>query len=491
MQASANCGPWAELGFSHASLLRGEAPLWGPAPELASRFRTPYDAPSMETPTGRARTLGLGLGSCGLLCALASAQAALTPEETAVLCWINRFRSDPQAFARLVLDGPRPSNSSDVDWTMFEAELRQLRPAPPLIHDPRLVDAARAHARYMPLAKEYGHRETRGAPGFTGEWPTDRARGAGYSDPVEECSFARGTTPFEIVAGYVVDAAPPGTGRGGMQERRGHRAALIHPRWNDIGIGLAPWGQGLWSNVLLLGASTPAGRILGGVAFTDRDGDGAYGVGEGLPGVHLRAGDRSSLSSASGAWRLELSASSRARTLVARCASLELVRQLDPRAPREVLPLHFVLASEIAALESELEALPVSATEPQRALRLRLLGLRSPRSEAERALESEATARKGSVLQQLGTGAAARVEEEIRAGLRAFAGTDLVVWFEQARHADRLARAAESLRSTESSGARSRRAQALAEQIDRGMAEIPSPELWQHLEAVRRTLLSL
>ncbi|MBL8900856.1 MAG: CAP domain-containing protein [Planctomycetes bacterium] len=428
---------------------------------------------------------------CSLLCALASAQTTPTPEETAVLCWINRFRSDPQAFGRLVLAGPRPSNSGGVDWALFEAELRTLCPAPPLLYEPRLLEAARAHARYMPMAKEYGHRETHGAEGFTGEWPVDRARAAGYADPVEECSCARGATPFEIVASYVIDAAPPGRGSGGMQERRGHRAALIDARWNDVGVGLAPWGQGQWSNVVVCGTSSARGRVLGGVAFEDRDGDGAYGIGEGLPEVHLRVGDRSALASASGAWRLELLADNSARTLVARRAGSELVHSLDARAPREVLQLRFELATEVEALERKLRALPESATDAQRALRMRLIALRSPRTDAERALASEVTAQKSAVLQALGTSAADDVERQVQAGLRAFAGTDLVAWLEQARRVDRLARAAEAVRRAEESVARARSAQALARQIERTMAEVPSPDLWRRLESLQSGLRAL
>ncbi len=50
-----------------------------------------------------------------------------------------------------------------------------------LAQSARLDQAAAAHANYMSLNNEFGHRETAGKPGFTGATPLDRAIAAGYA----------------------------------------------------------------------------------------------------------------------------------------------------------------------------------------------------------------------------------------------------------------------------------------------------------------------
>jgi uncharacterized protein YkwD len=105
-------------------------------------------------------------------------QTEPTAEETEVLCWLNRFRADPQAFGRLVIGGNQPENAEHVDWKMFAAEIAALAPAPPLFFEPRLIDASRAHARYMVEAQEYGHHETEGRASPANRRSTARARPA-------------------------------------------------------------------------------------------------------------------------------------------------------------------------------------------------------------------------------------------------------------------------------------------------------------------------
>jgi hypothetical protein len=132
---------------------------------------------------------------------------------------------------------------------------------------------------------------------------------------------------------------------------------------------------------------------------------------------------------------------------------------------------------------------PEKAAE-RRALRVRLLQLRAPRTEAEQAFVREIDARKSAILQLLGAGSASETERAIQAGAREFAGTALVAWFQQARTADRLARTARALRSGPDTPSRARRAITLATQIERAQAEIPSHELWRRLQELRRELLA-
>ncbi|MFO1076407.1 MAG: CAP domain-containing protein [Planctomycetota bacterium] len=426
-----------------------------------------------------------------LLGAAACAQTEATAEETELLCWLNRFRRDPQAFARLVVDGHKPENAEHVDWTMFAAEMAELKPAPPLFFESRLIDASRAHARYMVEAKEYGHHETPGRPGFTGEAPVDRARAAGYTASVEECSWARGGTALEIVAGYVVDAGAPGTGSGGMQEGRGHRRCMIDGRHREVGVGLFAWGKGLMSSVKLYGRAPGVDRVLGGVAITDRDGDEFYDVGEGLGGVHILVGDRCTMTSGSGAWRLDLPGDNRAKKLVARLGSIELVRDIAPGKDNLLIDLIFDIPGVVAGLEATLAKLPDDAAAQQRVLRLRLLELRPPATPAETQLAGEVGELKASVLAGLGIWSRQEATNAFQAGKHAFTGTVVDDWIRQAQIADALARSAAEIRGSKNAKARAKQAGVLVVDIERQLADITSVDLWRTLAEVRRSLLGM
>jgi hypothetical protein len=426
-----------------------------------------------------------------LFAPVVTGQTEPTAEETAVLCWVNYFRRDPQAFAQLVLDGNKPEHSEHVDWEMFTAELTALKPAPPLFFEPRLLDASRAHARYMILAEEYGHKGTVGRPGFTGEWPNDRARAAGYKTLVGECSWARGRTALEIVATYVVDAAAPGEGLGGMQEKRGHRGCMINAGWREAGVGLYAWGDGRKSNVKLYSHAQGVGRVLGGVAIEDRDGDEFYDIDEGLGGVHIAVGELSAVTSGSGAWRLDLARDDTSRKLVARLGPLELVREIAPVADNLQIDLFFDLRRAVADLESKLAKLPESAKLQQRALSLQLLELRPPDSEAETQLADEVADLKAGVLDGLGTWSRVEAERAFQSGKRSFAGTVIENWIRQAQTVDTLAREAEAARGVKNTAARAKRIRAAAADIERQLVATTSADLWRVLANLRRDLLAL
>jgi hypothetical protein len=429
----------------------------------------------------------LAVAGALLLATCLAAQAEPSPEETEVLCWLNHFRRDPRAFARLVAAGNRPTPSDGVDWQRFADELAELQPAPPLFFAARLIDASRAHASYVVATREYGHHETPGRPGFTGEWPQDRARAAGYLARVAECSVANGGAGLHLVAGYVVDAAPPGTGSHGMQDGRGHRRCLIDPKWREVGVGMFAWGNGNWSNVILCGEPPTAGRQLGGVAIDDRDGDAFYDVGEGIGGMHIAVGDRSTLTSASGAWHLDLTPGTTAQRLVARRGELEVVRDLAPGSDGLWLDLHVDVRRAIADLEAKLGSLPATATAEQRALRLRLLELRAPASPPEADLAAEVDALRRVVLAGLGTWTQAEADRTLQAARKAFAGTVVAAWLDSARTADRLARAAAVAGG--STATRTKRLAAVLADLDRALPTIPSPDLWRWLVDLRHRLL--
>lgn len=417
------------------------------------------------------------------------AQTEPTAEETAVLCWVNRFRRDPQAFARFIVDGNQPANTSHVDWQLFAAEVAALKAAPPLFFEPRLIDASRAHARYMIAAKEYGHHETAGRPGFTGASPTDRARAAGYGSPVAECAWARGETPLGIVAGYVVDAGAPGAGSGGMQAGRGHRRCLIDPTHREAGVGLVPWGDRQRSNVLLFGGVPGGTRVLGGVAIDDRNRDHAYDVGEGLGDVHVVVGDRCTVSSASGAWRLDLTAPA-PKKLVARLGSLTVERPIAAGAEDLQIDLEFDVPRALADLDRRLAALPEGAAAQRRALRLERLELRPPATAEETELADEVARTKAAVLARLGTWSRQEAEASLQTAKRAFAGTVVEAWIRQAQILDPLARTAAAVRAHKPGAERGKQARALVSDIERQLVGVTNADLWRVLARLRSELLA-
>src|SRR5207248_11175385 len=60
-------------------------------------------------------------------------------------------------------------------------------------------------------------------------------------------------------------------------------------RSSDLGIGIVQWSTGPLTNYYTIDtASAPAaGPFLTGVVFSDTDGNGKYGIGEGLGGVTI------------------------------------------------------------------------------------------------------------------------------------------------------------------------------------------------------------
>lgn len=238
-----------------------------------------------------------------------------TPEETLLLRLINRCRANPPAEGvRLVPPSVRdvltlhiPPN---VDVAMFRAEMAKISPAPPLVFDLRLIEAARKHAHYM-ILNELGHVEVIGKPGFTGVAFTDRLAAAGWTDRGSENCFRDSPTVESSHLGFVVDMGPGGPG--GMQPGRGHRVNLCNPSFNKIGVGALPHNEPLpgynstenrYSVVHNLGGD--GRRYAGGTIFLDRDRNAEYTIGEGRGGVGVSVGDAKTVTWTSGAFTIEL-----------------------------------------------------------------------------------------------------------------------------------------------------------------------------------------
>jgi hypothetical protein len=228
-----------------------------------------------------------------------------TPAETQILEFINRFRADPAAEAARIAPENGPAAAGifgNVDLKMFRDEMRALKPAPPLVFNLQLIDAARKHSHYI-ILNSMTHDETPGKPGFTGASPGDRLKAAGYpGGGFGENIFRDAGNPWTSHVGFTVDG---GAGPGGMQPGRGHRANMISPGFREIGVGALPHDGRL--AVTHDFSNRSAARLVGGVVYVDLDGNGSYDPGEGKGGVVIVAGDGSRCTTwASGAFTLEL-----------------------------------------------------------------------------------------------------------------------------------------------------------------------------------------
>ena len=222
-----------------------------------------------------------------------------TPQETLILEYMNRFRANPAAEADLI--APPGTNSRGVDWKMFHEEMKALKPAPPLVFNLDLLDAARKHSYYM-VFNGLGHDEIAGKPAYFGASFGERCRLAGYKGGAGgENAFAGSGGPWDSHWGFVVDF---GAGPGGMQPGRGHRTNMINPRFREVGPGGVPNGNGLSVTHDLGSRDT---RMAGGVVYIDLKGSGFYDLGEGLGHVTITSSDGGAVTTwKSGAWALDL-----------------------------------------------------------------------------------------------------------------------------------------------------------------------------------------
>jgi hypothetical protein len=248
----------------------------------------------------------LGLLGVGLLASALTAQDARrtpaapdrepTPVETQILELMNRLRAKPHAEADLI------PPKEGVDWKMFREEMMALSPAPPLVFNLDLLDAARHHSHYMTLNGQ-SHDEDPAKAGFTGVNGGDRIKKTGYAGlGWGENIFNDVESAWYSHQGFVVDWGPGGTG--GMQATRGHRKNMMNPEFREVGPGVVAVGKGISVTHNL---SSRKIRMAGGVIYRDANGNRFYDPGEGVGSVALTASDgRSCASWKSGAYALEL-----------------------------------------------------------------------------------------------------------------------------------------------------------------------------------------
>jgi hypothetical protein len=167
-------------------------------------------------------------------------------------------------------------------------------PIAPLAVSPSLASAADIRAQEMAQFDYFAHQSP-----ITGLWPNEIARRAGYPLPVfwpDEAnnieSIHRGQPAVTLVLQSFMDSPD-------------HRSHLLGVGWyathREIGVG-ADLGDRLWD---IMTATDGTGRaFLTGVAYADTNHNRHMDLGEGLHGVTITIGTRSTMTNTAGGWAL-------------------------------------------------------------------------------------------------------------------------------------------------------------------------------------------
>ena len=212
-----------------------------------------------------------------------------TGEEQYYLELLNRARANPTA------EGTRLASTTDpdvlnsykyysVNLTMMQSEFKAMSVQPPLAMNASLMQAARAHASDMFNKQFQGH------TGSNGSTMSARITSAGYAwKTIGENVYSYADSVWHGHAGFQVDW---GSGTGGMQIARGHRANIHSAKFREVGVGVVSGTNGSVGPQLVtqdFGAGMASQAFITGVAYYDVDGDGFYDPGEGIGGLTVQA----------------------------------------------------------------------------------------------------------------------------------------------------------------------------------------------------------
>ena len=209
-----------------------------------------------------------------------------TAEEQQYLELINRARANPPA------EGARLAATTDPDVTsaytqfgvnlvLMQSEFNAITAQAPLAPNASLTTSARGHSAWMLANAVQSHDETN--PSNT---PFTRMTNAGYTySTAGENIFAYSRSVWHGHAGFQVDW---GTGTGGMQSPRGHRANIHNGAFREIGVGVALGTNGAVGPQLVtqdFGTQTTNPTLGTGVAYYDLNANNFYDLGEGISGL--------------------------------------------------------------------------------------------------------------------------------------------------------------------------------------------------------------
>lgn len=201
----------------------------------------------------------------------------------------------------------------DVDGAALKAAFAGLVAVQPVAWNDALASAARAHDQVMIDTRSQTH-QAPGEPGLA-----DRAAAAGYAGmrALGENVYAYAENMLYAHAGFMVDWGP---GPAGMQDPAGHRVNIMSAGYTEVGIGVlaetdAATPVGPYVVTQDFGSRTGASRFALGVAYSDRDGDRFYSVGEGRGDLRATLGSGAVASTSSGGWQIAAGGAGQVLTL--------------------------------------------------------------------------------------------------------------------------------------------------------------------------------
>jgi len=197
-----------------------------------------------------------------------------TPDEQMVLEMINRARKDPEAEGRRL--------GIDIKEGLTPQKRSLVRPQPPLAMNKILLSTARMHSADMYENSYFSHNTK------SGKGPAQRIMAAGYTFRAcgENIACHRGQSLEALEDMLIIDSGIKG---------RGHRVNLLDLipsyTYREIGVGGFQGDQvnsSGFATLLTQDFGTGiAGPFIVGVVYRDKNGNGAYDPGEGLPGVTI------------------------------------------------------------------------------------------------------------------------------------------------------------------------------------------------------------
>jgi len=218
-----------------------------------------------------------------LLGAAPALAGAVTAEEQQFVYEVNEARRDPAAYAAAHLSGS------------VRTLVAGFTHRPPLAIDETLADAAQARSDDMFDDRYFAHYNP-----VTGFGPPQALAQVGYQSSAwgENIGLRFGSAEAMLV--------------GFLNSNAGHRESVmgqgsLSSRFEEIGVGTRlftgdPVYYGIWTVALAEPRNyTPT---ITGVVYDDLNGNGRMELGEGLPGVTVRAGAMSTTTNAGGGWAL-------------------------------------------------------------------------------------------------------------------------------------------------------------------------------------------